>query len=956
MVNLDISGGPVVFNDFTPSAFKYDSSSFYNFEQDNLSIWDLEDRTNFNYYKLGASLSSLSGLTFTLSSTSNVSANVYSDIQDIVDRLPKVIKDPIVVEIAKYGDLGELNLQGISFEGDGALLVKNLIYATMSGTTGNPRVSSSLGTYPDGNPRTHVTQISAIEWTNTLTNAQTSNPNFSGVSVHSDSDLSGNYRTLLEKRKSGTYLNLGVPEMVHVDIESSNFSRTSNVYTLSAYTTERDISVSSSDIDIYWQNGFDTSRSLELDTTWFRPTNQTVDTYNGVIFGNYFTKVKIKNCDGNAESVILSGICVDSGTEYVDLSSLEHTTDHGFDITQSHANLIDCVAMRCKKSGFKLENSDVSVSGYMSAYRIYDPQWDSNVSSLLHNGTGTGVHLINSRLHFPTEGEYPGAEVYAFSRCDQGMWLQNSVIDGGNQTTSATNMAQTGANSIITITCYHNLKDGVKAENSSIRLFGLWMVYSNGHNGFNLENSYAGFTQYLVTHNFDTGIKANKSRVEYAINGAFPAYGANVEFISNILYGGATLGKIASYHCTHNNLNIHLKGSIMTPWIDPNSTSTAESIGAMNDMASWSYGATTSGVGCNKPYMILDNSYGEFVHFLGSTMAGNGYNPGSIKGAICLARDGSTAKFIGTKKSTTLALGTANAAIGVGTEGFHGNANNLPYFQRMAAFAAINHSTIEFNGPTKIVHFGIGALAENNSVIRFGPQKQDGTLLTKTWQLEDEGNHTKVDLHSTRAGIVVKDHSKLEMEYMGDGDFTPHGSTDDNFTDGLPYVTAAHVSGGYFQFYPNPYDESMGADDRFSLSSNLGSVNYRISNLTMEQSAGSYGGMCVRALGQSEVNVKNVNFPMGMEPTLLSGAYYDLSTTCWWPFIWNFADDSRIIARNIKVSGVDDGSHGYHGPSGIWAIDGVELDWYGASGPRQIANGDNSNYQNYGPFRLYFSV
>ena len=94
MVNLNVTGGPTVFNDFTPSAHKYDSSSFYNWEQDNISLWDLEDRTNFNYMKIGASLSSLSGITFTLSSSSDVSANVYSDIQDIIDRLPKVISYP----------------------------------------------------------------------------------------------------------------------------------------------------------------------------------------------------------------------------------------------------------------------------------------------------------------------------------------------------------------------------------------------------------------------------------------------------------------------------------------------------------------------------------------------------------------------------------------------------------------------------------------------------------------------------------------------------------------------------------------------------------------------------------------------------------------------------------------------------------------------------------------------
>ena len=125
-------------------------------------------------------------------------------------------------------------------------------------------------------------------------------------------------------------------------------------------------------------------------------------------------------------------------------------------------------------------------------------------------------------------------------------------------------------------------------------------------------------------------------------------------------------------------------------------------------------------------------------------------------------------------------------------------------------------------------------------------------------------------------------------------------------------------------------------------------------HFTFDHVSGTTGGMCVRAIGQSEVDVNHVNFPMGIDPTLLSGGYYDLSTTCWWPFIWNIADDSRIIARNVKVSGVTDGTHGYHGPSGTWGA--VELDWYGAYGPRQVANSDETNYQNYGPFRLYFGI
>ena len=65
------------------------------------------------------------------------------------------------------------------------------------------------------------------------------------------------------------------------------------------------------------------------------------------------------------------------------------------------------------------------------------------------------------------------------------------------------------------------------------------------------------------------------------------------------------------------------------------------------------------------------------------------------------------------------------------------------------------------------------------------------------------------------------------MEYLGDGDFTPHGGASDNFSNGLPYTTAANVSAGFFQFSPNPYDEGIGDLPQVSLANSVGVVNGR---------------------------------------------------------------------------------------------------------------------------------
>ena len=39
------SGSVMLYNSWTPYVSKYDTSSFYNWEQDNLPLYDLEERT-----------------------------------------------------------------------------------------------------------------------------------------------------------------------------------------------------------------------------------------------------------------------------------------------------------------------------------------------------------------------------------------------------------------------------------------------------------------------------------------------------------------------------------------------------------------------------------------------------------------------------------------------------------------------------------------------------------------------------------------------------------------------------------------------------------------------------------------------------------------------------------------------------------------------------------------------
>ena len=81
----------------------------------------------------------------------------------------------------------------------------------------------------------------------------------------------------------------------------------------------------------------------------------------------------------------------------------------------------------------------------------------------------------------------------------------------------------------------------------------------------------------------------------------------------------------------------------------------------------------------------------------------------------------------------------------------------------------------------------------------------------------------------------------------------------------------------------------------------------------------SLGGVCVRAVEDSVVNVTNVNFPNGNQNSPLDGYYYQSNgDLCSKLMIWNIADTSRLNASYCSVSGMYPADVGYHGPSAIY--------------------------------------
>ena len=188
-----VSGGVDIFNYWNPFVTKHDSSSFYNWEQDNLPLYDLEERTFYLWEKFGYPLSGVPSMALLVSSTiptdTAASANVFTSVSAAIESLPEIIRMPTLIEVAVSGHIGPLDLNNIKCEDDGALEIINrgfaplLDYAEVSGNgafssdnftkynsgaadtdTGIPNTISAIG------PIDYITNSSALSFSANTSN------------------------------------------------------------------------------------------------------------------------------------------------------------------------------------------------------------------------------------------------------------------------------------------------------------------------------------------------------------------------------------------------------------------------------------------------------------------------------------------------------------------------------------------------------------------------------------------------------------------------------------------------------------------------------------------------------------------------------------------------------------------------------------------------------------------
>lgn len=1015
------SGSVVRFNCFTEEVTKYQASSFYNYEQDNLPIYDLEERTFANWERLGYYSSSIPGMVLTVSadapaSSVNCSSNIFQDVSSAVASLPVEINFPVLIEVGSFGDLGELNLNGIKFGNNGSLEIINRCFArglSVIENTGGTFVHPTFaGGFLNAGPYSQYKYVlSALDngdyglkdyWNETSCvhiatpvlsasiNGATQDARFSSSKVFTVAQTPG--------------LGMG-GELSGTD----SLGKRSTVLTVSL-SGNNPTAAGAGSITEFGLNPFEWNVNPSQD--FVGPDASSYDTFQGLgseiirdayavtdrpelnvlQFGNKLSKVVIRNCNG---PIYLRNFFVDG----------EYNNDDGVLVENSDVWLESMASVRNRKNGFYISNSKVTAARGMVAWRNYGLDGSDRItgdwSSIAQFNVpvteeAAGLKLVNSEmilsstsgweanLGTTTSGILDMNHIWNFSRNTNGVVLENSVLKGGQKAVAAATDTFTQSH----VTTEYSTNFGVISKNSVLDLYGRFDVHNNTR-GMVAENSHVVLDQIDINGNQREGVKLVGSTMKY--NKSLTK-DATIESLT------ASLG-LTQYLFSGNGQHLVLEdnsnfGPVMTSSMEDKTSQLRFFLAhGMN---------TQSGATQRTPLpaiSIRNGSNAVFLHPNIDRDNNQAVNGNSVKGLGI--------EVLGRSKATL--KGSSSFASRVKGPDTYANQ------KRVAGAYAGNNSEIEINGPTVFSDFGVDLYAENNSVISVKPPTlETGALDLSSLDATDTGNHTAVELHSTRSCVVVDKNSVLNLENLGDfsGAWGQGSNGQTLLASGTDLVTsgsggtniAPYINGGSIQFYPNPNDINDYTTD------GIGNTGIALTNDTFTGSKGpdglykqylagtthgpwdngsegvdglssiTNGGMCVRALGNSVVDVKNVIFPCGWWNP--SGVTYDSSSgdLCDRLFIWNIADGSQLRSAFVGVSGHYPTDVGYFGPSSVWNDAGAVayladantpdssslsiLDTFGIGPTTNILPTPAATLiqllpatsENQGPFRLYFGV
>ena len=893
-----VSAGTEIFNFWNPFVTKFDSSSFYSWEQDNTPLYDLEERTDYLWEKLGWPTSSVPGLVLSVSSSIPthlaVSSNVFTTLQGAVDALPEILRFPTLIEVAVSGDIGELNLDNVKCVGNGALEIINRVFSTFeSPTADNAQLISSYGVISraesvkidNGSLYRSVFDTSCLH-----TGTQTSSLFFG------DEAMSLVVNEYLDDSNKIGYVNLSL---------ASASNKLTDVAGVRVYFNTPDVKVASSPVV---DTTTDTSGLLSDGTaimisgSYGRKSIAADSNIIGIYTGNYLRKVKVSNCDG---PIYIRGFQVNaaSGT-----SPITPIHDYGIHISNTEGLVVEnCGVARAGVAGLVVDDSSISLRRKFIACRNYNNSTRGTVEDY-------GILANNSKLSFDQDSYSTSvSSVLAVAHQKTGIKLVNSQLTGGlsvslNQMTTP-------------ITTVQQSEVGVELISSVVDLNGVLDVYNNT-TGILARQSSLITDSIIGQCNTKGAVELEESTFQYNKNLLKPT-------------GWPLVDKGINYRLTKNFFHAngqHIKATsskIKPTYADSMPTKHGEFTLLTNvglDGSASLYGL---------PSVELQNSFCELVHpYFWSFTSEIRKTRGKFLGVL----NSSTALLRGSSGGSTV---FSTQQVGVPGTNIHVDGN----------------SNLIVAGPTHISQQDSAVLCENNSTVSFVPHmKADNkTLATSEWNLDNPANHTSVEVFGRVSCLVANNNSTINMRDLGSwytNMATQHATDDVYLNSDSPKEDALYTSAGSFTFYP--YTTGDGGGDtpsetsfRNSVSGNenlqpifdpstriftsttagYGGYNYLLKNqsaVTVHNNRGlTNGGVCVKAVNNSTVNVKNVNFICGpvnadevfLDPTLNTvGGCNDLR-------IWALAGGSTLNATQLSVSGNYPDNAGYHGPRGIYYTD-----------------------------------
>ena len=989
------SGSNQIYGCWPLGVSKFDSSSFYNWEQDNQPVYDLEERTNLLWERLGHPTSAVTGFSFVVSAdaTSACNTNIFTSLSSALAKLPEVINSPYLIEVASFGQLGYLNLSNKVFgprgsieiinrlfakghaANNGGVIITNQVSAANSAYGLASAVQNSLGgggAYPTAYRQLLDSSAVSIS-TRVVSSTAGLDARFTNnLTVYCRKSFAANQRlTAALAAKNTTAPWTGVPSLDKI-----------------AFLHYEQNAESGDQI-----NSFDASCINELTSTeniWDSVSNSNES--NALVYANRLDGLKIYNCNG---PIFIRGFTVDGGGF--------GGREHGFDIRNSTAYLEDCSVSRCSKAGLNAVDSNVIILRSFAAYRNYGylsngnrqgNSWTTKISSQTYSSSsplvyGAGILAQNSNINFSSTYErdqtifsgaianyYPLYVIAGYappmpahdwlvclSKNEIGIHAINSTITGGKPETGGI-----GASPIYDAQFIYselNTEAGIRLNSSKFEHSGKTNLYGN-FIGLDSDDSDISVDSLVAKYNQKEGVNLRNSTLRYNKDRYLPSNG-NVSDDYNL------------YQTSFFYNGTHLK--LVKSSFEPAETS---SMPAVYDMfavsAAFGIEQNLSNQKSKLPSIIVDsNSRLRMIHPVVETPDSFLEEKRPLYGAAISVTNNSELILQGSKNFTTKIIGPSTY--------------NLQ--KRKTGLYAGGNSTIKIQGPTVIARYAVDALADNNSTIEITPHRTiDGSLDVSGFNLTDAGNHTIVELHSTRSCLVADHASNIKMQDLGDySEFWRRGTYGSSvLLSGIDYPTSdnaelniqLYTSAGSLQFYPNPNDS-----DHYPLATANPTIPFHsVVNMTqnaqgyyyyLEDDIGSFannqnfssvtlGGMCVRLVNNSVGDVNNVHFPCGWWNP--SGIIYDVSgaesnIVCNRLFIWNVADLSQLNAKLISVSGLHPADAAYFGPSGVWGSASAApnstpdtssvsiLDYYGRSTNHLYSR---STAANQGPFRLFFST